>query len=135
MGHEIAHAARRHSTQQMTKLYGLDVLRQIITGKSDPGLIEQVALGLASLKFSRAHESEADEYSVIYLCPTDYKADGAAGFFTKIEGHGGTPPEFLSTHPSPGNRIRDIEKKAEELGCQGNKTFQSEYQRIKKLLD
>lgn len=135
MGHEIAHAARRHSTQQMTKLYGLDAIRQIITGKSDPGLIEQIALGLASLRFSREHESEADEYSVIYLCPTDYKADGAAAFFKKIKGKGGTPPEFLSTHPDPGNRVVAIEKKATELACKGNKTYQSEYQRIKQLLD
>ncbi len=135
MGHEIAHAARRHSTQQMTKIYGLEVLRQIITGKSEPGLIEQIALSLASLKFSRTHESEADEYSVIYLCPTDYKADGAAAFFRKIEGKGGTPPEFLSTHPNPGNRVEHIEKKATELGCQGKQTYRSEYERFKQLLN
>jgi predicted Zn-dependent protease len=134
MGHEIAHAALRHSTQQMTKIYGLDALRQIITGKTDPGLMEQIALGLISLKFSRNHESQADEHSVIYLCGTDLNAAGAAGFFEKIKGKGGNPPEFLSTHPDPGNRVKNIQGKAQSLNCQGNNRNKSEYDRIKKLL-
>ncbi len=134
MGHEIAHAAQRHSTQQMTKLYGLDALTQIITGKSDPGLLSQIALSLLSMKFSRSHESEADDYSVIYLCGTSYNAAGAAGFFEKMQGQGGNPPEFLSTHPNPGNRINDIKKKAQEMACQGNSTNKTEYAKIKKLL-
>ncbi|TAK44550.1 MAG: peptidase M48 [Saprospiraceae bacterium] len=134
MGHEIAHAALRHSTQQMTSLYGLDAIRQIITGKTDPGVLEQIALGLASLKFSRKHEAQADEYSVIYLCGTNYNAAGSAGFFKKIEGKEGTPPEFLSTHPDPGNRIKSIEKKAQELACSGNETNKSQYAHIKSLL-
>ncbi|MFQ5447767.1 MAG: M48 family metallopeptidase [Saprospiraceae bacterium] len=134
MGHEIAHAALRHSTQQMTTLYGLDAVRQIITGKTDPGMAEQIALSLASLKFSRKHEAQADEYSVIYLCGTNYNAAGAAGFFKKIESKDGTPPEFLSTHPDPGNRIKNIEKKKQELSCSGNATNKSQYKHIKSLL-
>lgn len=134
MGHEIAHAAQRHSTQQMTKLYGLDALRQIVTGKQDPGLVEQLALSLASLKFSRKHEAEADEQSVLYLCNSSLNAAGAAGFFEKITGKGGTPPEFLSTHPDPGNRVKDIKAKAQSLGCKGNKTNKTEYEKMKKLL-
>lgn len=133
MGHEIAHAAKRHSTQQMTKVYGLQMLISVVTGQSDPGAIQQMALGLASLKFGRNHESEADEYSVIYLCGTDYNASGAAGFFRKMEGEARTP-EFLSTHPNPGNRVEDIDNKSKELGCRGRNTNQSEYDRIKALL-
>lgn len=133
MGHEIAHAALRHSTRQMTQIYGISALVSIATGKAEPGLIEQVALGLMSLKFSRNHEVEADNHSVHYLCPTNYKADGAAAFFRKIEGQP-TPPEFLSTHPNPGNRIQNIEKLAQEKNCRGTQDYRSEYQRIKALL-
>ncbi len=133
MGHEIAHAAKRHSTQQMTKIYGLQMLLGVVTGKSDPGAIEQIALGLANLKFGRGHESEADEYSVIYLCGTDYNANGAAGFFRKMEGEG-RPPEFLSTHPNPGNRVQEIDNKAQALGCRGSNDYRSEYARMKALL-
>ncbi len=134
MGHEIAHAALRHSTQQMTKLYGIDALLSIVTGKQDPGMVEQLAIGLASLKFSRSHEADADEQSVIYLCSSSLNAAGAAGFFEKIKGKGGNPPEFLSTHPDPGNRIKDIKAKAQSLGCKGTKTNKAEYDKIKKLL-
>lgn len=133
MGHEIAHAALRHSTRQMTQTYGLTTLASIATGKADPGMIEQVALGLASLRFSRSHETEADLHSAKYLCGTDYHADGAAGFFRKMEGKAGTP-EFLSTHPNPGNRVEKIEAKAKELNCKGDKSYKTEYERIKKLL-
>jgi predicted Zn-dependent protease len=135
MGHEIAHADKRHSTNQMTKIYGIDAVRYILTGNQDPGMLEQIALGLASLKFSRNHEEEADEYSVRYLCPTEYKADGAAGFFIKLNSKGGSsPPEFLSTHPDPGNRVVAIRGRAQILGCKGDNSNTSEYNRIKKLL-
>jgi beta-barrel assembly-enhancing protease len=134
MGHEIAHAAQRHSTQQMTKLYGLDALRQLVLGNKDPGLVEQLALGLASLKFSRKHESEADDFSVQYLCASNLNAAGAAGFFKKIKDKSGTPPEFLSTHPDPGNRVKDIESKAVTMSCRGDDTNKAAYDKIKRLL-
>ncbi len=133
LGHEIAHAALRHSTRQLTKLYGLEILRQLVTGHTDPTLIEQVALSLAVLKFSRSHEAQADEYSVIYLCPTEYNAAGAAGFFKKMEGRA-SPPEFLSTHPNPGNRVQHIQAKAQELGCRGSSTNEQAYTRFKYML-
>ncbi len=134
MGHEIAHAALRHSTSQMTKTYGLTALVSIVTGNANPGVLEQVALGLVSLKFGRGAETAADEHSVIYLCETSYNAAGAAGFFRKMEGKGGNPPEFLSTHPNPGNRVQKIDAKAKELGCKGSATNKAEYDRIKRSL-
>ena len=134
MGHEIAHSAQRHSTRQMTKAYGASALVSIVTGKSDPGQLEQIALAILNLRFSRNHETEADTYSVNYLCGTTYKADGAAGFFQKLEGQSASVPEFLSTHPNPGNRVENIQRKAKELGCSGNATNTSEYARIKSLL-
>jgi len=138
MGHEIAHAALRHSTKQMSKIYGLDAIRQMATGNAQAGVLGQYALGLVSLKFSRKHEAQADEYSVIYLCETGKYAAGAAGFFRKIKaassGSGQSQPQFLSTHPDPGNRIEAIEKKAKELGCQGQEHNKAKYERIKKLL-
>jgi predicted Zn-dependent protease len=133
MGHEIAHAAMRHSTRQLTKLYGLQMLLQIATGKSEPGMIEQIALGLVSLKFSRNHETEADENSVLYMCGTVHNAAGAAGFFEKMEGQP-TPPQFLSTHPDPGNRVVNIKSRKNEMGCRGSVTNENKYNQMKALL-
>src|SRR5690554_3942097 len=74
LAHEIGHADLRHSTRQMTKLYGVDVLLSIVAG--DHKLIKDLTANIIGLKFSRTHETEADEASVTYLCPTDYAAAG-----------------------------------------------------------
>jgi predicted Zn-dependent protease len=134
MSHEIAHADLRHSTRQMTKLYGVNMLMNVVLG-TDQESIKQITSQLIGLKFSRTHETEADAGSVNYLCPTPYNAAGGAGFFEKIvaDGGGGTP-EFLSTHPSPDNRIEHFNAKKIELGCIGTQTYQTEYDRIKKLI-
>ena len=133
MGHEIAHSAMRHSTRQMTKAYGVTTLLSVVTGKADPGMMEQIALSLVNLKFSRSHETESDEYSVVYLCNSGYDAAGAAGFFQKLEGSS-APPEFLSTHPNSGNRVVNIQGKADAMSCAPSNTGTSRHQQIKNLL-
>ncbi|MFT5683425.1 MAG: putative Zn-dependent protease [Myxococcota bacterium] len=127
MGHEIAHADQRHSTQQLTKAYGISSLLGLVLGE-DPGLLAELAAGLVSLNFSRADESESDDYSVEYLCQTEWAADGAAGFFEKLEG--GKIPEFLSTHPSSDTRVEDITTYAEELGCSTELSKSADYQAV-----
>lgn len=135
MGHEIAHADRRHSAGQMMKQYGAVALLQILTG-GDPGLLSQLAVNLLSLKFSRDDETEADDYSVRYLYPTSYDPRGAKFFFEKISSGGGASiPEFLSTHPNPDNRVENISKMWECLGARSDgQTFDSRYQDFKNSL-
>jgi predicted Zn-dependent protease len=121
LAHEIAHADQRHSTQSMTTQYGIQTLLDVVLGKNQGALV-QIASGLASLKFSRTHEADADAHSVMYLSGTQsyYACNGAAGFFQKLcsspQGCNGGPA-FLSTHPDPGDRITSINSKATELGC------------------
>jgi len=118
MGHELAHADRRHATNQMIKNSGVQLLLEIALGENG-GAVAQVAQGLVGLSFSRKDETDADEWSVEYLCNTQYQSNGAAGFFEKLvdNGQAGGTPEFLSTHPSPDNRVEDINAHANELGC------------------
>lgn len=126
LGHEIAHADMRHSTRQMTTMYGVQTLLDVLAGNRES--IKTLTAGLLSLKFSRNHETEADERSVHYLCPTDYNADGGAGFFQKIQNEGGAnTPQFLSTHPNPDNRIENYHNQKATKGCTGNKTYTTEY--------
>ena len=143
LGHEIAHADKRHSMQQMVDLYGVQLLAGLATSATTRGksagtqqtaeTIAQVATALVGLKFSRNHETEADNMSVAYLCGTEYNSDGAAGFFKKI-GSAGSPPEFLSTHPNPTNRVENIEAQAAARSCNGHMSNQAQYARIKSLL-
>jgi predicted Zn-dependent protease len=120
MGHEIGHADGRHSSKQMQKQYGVATLLQIVTG-GDPGALAQLAGNLLSLSFSRSDETDADNRSVQYLCPTDFEADGAANFFQKLIDAGAqNPPQFLSTHPNPDNRVQNIEEQAAAVSCGTN---------------
>lgn len=117
MGHEIAHADRRHSTTNLTKQYGVAILLSIALGKQ-PGQLGQILQGIVGMKFSRGTESDADAQSVVYLSKTNYSCTGTAGFFEKMMAQGGQqPPQWLSTHPSHENRVNDIKAKAQEIGC------------------
>lgn len=133
LAHEIGHADLRHSTRQMTQIYGVQTLLDIVAG--DYKMVKNLTTSIIGLKFSRNHETEADGASVKYLCPTKYDAAGGAKFFEKIEADGGsTPPEFLSTHPSPSDRIEHFYNEKTALGCQGTGTFDSRYQQLKRAL-
>jgi predicted Zn-dependent protease len=110
----------------MTSQYGLQFLMDALAG--DLAALKQITGSLIGLKFSRSHESEADKRSVLYLCSLEYNADAGAGFFEKIQALGGAKqPEFLSTHPDPGNRITDFKNTKTTMGCSGTKDFKKEY--------
>ena len=115
LGHEIAHAELRHSTQRMTKQYGVSTLLSILLG-DDSTSIQSIAAnmlsGLALLKNSRDDEYEADEYSLRYLRSTSWYPAASTYFFDKIkkDESGGTLAELLSTHPFSEDRITAINK-------------------------
>lgn len=74
IGHEIAHAERRHVTQRLTAYYGVSMMLGFILG-GNPSLLAEIAanlfVGLAFLKNSRDDETEADYYSIQYLKSTN----------------------------------------------------------------
>lgn len=112
LAHEMAHCARRHSTNQMTKVYGLQLLLSIVLGENPTqvaAIAGELANGLAKLAFSRKHEHEADEYAVKYISNGTGGHDPRAmgDFFAilqKLEGNAARQPVFLSTHPTPEDR-------------------------------
>jgi predicted Zn-dependent protease len=107
----------------------------MVLGKNQ-GALTQLAQGLLGLRYSREHEKEADFFSVEYLCSTKYRSDGAADFFKKMLGQqqGGKVPAFLSTHPSPQNRVAEITKKAKSGGCNMNNFADARYAHLKGLM-
>lgn len=136
MGHEMSHADHRHSTQQMTKAYGLQILLSVVLGEN-PALLAQMAAdlaaGVAFLAFSRSDEYESDEYAVKYLYETTYDARAVGGFFEKIDGSS-QPIEFLSTHPNPGNRVEKINEIWLDLGGKVGEEYADRYQQFKNTL-
>ncbi len=136
MGHEIAHADNRHSSSQMLNQYGLGVLLQILSG-GDNNTLTKMGASLIGLKNSRDHETEADKFSVIFLYPTDYDAEGAKYFFEKLLAEGTTSSkaeEFFSTHPNPDNRVANITAVATTQGTKKGEKFIDRYAQFKALL-
>lgn len=136
MAHEMAHSDLRHSTNQLTKAYGVQILLSILLGQSSGQLTEiiaSLAYGLGTLAFSRDHEYQADEYSVKFLYATSYDARGVADFFIKLD-DAPRPPEFLSTHPSPENRIEKINEVWQSLGGKEGNVYTESYNAFKASL-
>ena len=138
LGHEIAHADLRHTSRNLQKQYGISILLGVALGQDPNAIAEiagQIAGTVAGLKFSREYESESDDKSVEYLANTQYACNGAAFFFESLLSENqATPPEFLSTHPSPENRVADINAKASADGCDVTLTANAGYEAFKAML-
>lgn len=137
LAHEIAHADRRHSVRALQRQVGLQLLLDFALG-TNQGAAVQVLSALGQLRYSRDAEEEADKFSVQYLSnpQSPYECDGAAGFFEKLQTQGGgsSVPEFLSTHPSPENRIQDIQEYAASINCDTSPCTSCSYQQFKNML-
>ncbi len=147
VGHEIAHAERRHVTQRLTAYYGVSMLLGFILG-GNPSMLAEIAanlfVGLAFLKNSRDDETEADYYSIQYLKSTKWYPGGITFFFDKIKEEqrkNGTTPggldRMLSTHPLPNDRISFVNKELGKMNPKPDPTkglFTDEYQVMKQKL-
>ena len=135
MSHEIAHAIAEHGnermSQQLTAQMGGMALSVALREK--PQATQQIAntaFGLGAqygvlLPFGRTQESEADELGLYFLAMAGYKPEEAVPFWKRMAAQGGQrPPEFLSTHPAPETRIRNIEKIIPKA-----KKFQGKYEK------
>lgn len=125
MGHEIAHAVARHSSERMSQQMAAQGLGGVVSASAgqSPTLTQNVflqAVGLGSqlgmLKYGRSQESEADRLGLIFMAMAGYNPDTAVGFWQRMAArdNGASPPEFLSTHPSNDTRIAEIQKQLPE---------------------
>ena len=136
MAHEMAHIACRHSTKQLTKAYGVDLMLSMLLGKNQNQWVQiasELTSGLLALQFSRDDEYEADKYAVKYTYPTDWDARGIGNFFEKMESHSSIPA-FLSTHPSDEQRAKKINKEWTKLGGKQGNNFTEDYNLFKSSL-
>ena len=121
MGHEIAHAVAKHSVErasrgvllntgtQLIDIFSGGVLSQVnrATGMNTVGLLSQ--LGIMN-PFNRKQESEADYLGLVFSSLSGYDIREAAKIWERMQASnkGKKTSEFLSTHPSPENRIKKI---------------------------
>jgi len=128
MGHEVAHAVAKHSIERASRATLLNTGTQLIdifsggklsqvnrtTGMNTVGLLSQ--LGIMN-PFTRKQESEADYLGMIFSSLSGYDIRETVKIWERMKklNKGKEPPEFMSTHPSSDNRIRDLNEKMNEV--------------------
>ena len=120
LGHEAAHAIARHGgervSQQLVVQTGLAATQAALANR-DPATVTAVTALLGAgasvgvlLPYSRAQESEADHLGLVYMAKAGYHPSAARDLWVRMAAAGGSrQPEFLSTHPVPETRIKQIE--------------------------
>lgn len=123
MGHEVAHAFAQHGGRRMAEQgiasVGLGAIQAVFGGEgaSDGAKLAVAALGVGyqvgvQLPFSRGDEAAADHIGLMLMAEAGYDPREAPRFWQRMQEAtgGGGPPEFLSTHPNPENRIKNLEE-------------------------
>jgi beta-barrel assembly-enhancing protease len=125
MAHELSHVALRHGTAQASKAQlaqgAAGIFGGLFGGTAGGAILTQgVALGAGGilLHYSRTDETQADVLGTQALYDTGYDPRAMAQFFEKLEGEtkGKNPPQFLSDHPNPGNRVERVDEEIDKLG-------------------
>lgn len=130
MAHEISHIALRHATAQATKqssaktmlgTIGLILGGAILGGQTGAQLGGLIAQGWQT-KYSREYETQADMLGARIMADAGYDPRDLANMFRTIAGErrGGGAPEWLSSHPDPGNRYDKINREAQYLRVSQN---------------
>ena len=115
MGHEVAHALLEHARERIAKSTGTSLglrLGAALLGLGNLGdMAAQGLANLASLKFGRDDESEADALGLILAARAGYDPRSGVTLWQKMSVHGAgrAPPEWLSTHPAGDARIKEIQ--------------------------
>ena len=123
MGHEIAHAVAKHSVERASRGVLIQTGTSIIdiatggklstinrsTGMNTVGLLSQIGI---MNPFNRKQESEADYLGLIFSSLSGFDIRETVKVWERMQeaNKGKLPPEFLSTHPSPTNRIKKIDE-------------------------
>jgi predicted Zn-dependent protease len=128
MGHEIAHAVAKHSVERASRGILLNTSTQLIdifsggklsqvnrvTGMNTVGLLSQIGL---MNPFTRTQESEADYLGMIFSSLSGHDIRETVKLWERMKelNKGKEPPEFMSTHPSSDNRIKNLNNWMNEI--------------------
>lgn len=113
MAHEVGHVLARHSNERasQTALRNIGIAAAQQAGVSD-GTLRLIDFGANLgffLPFNRTQESEADEIGILLMARAGFDPQESINLWDNMAAAGGArPPEFMSTHPSPGTRQTDL---------------------------
>lgn len=121
LGHEVGHVTGRHAAERYSREAATQTALQV-AGSQMNSQLAMAALGLGaqvglSLPFSREQEAEADIIGLQYMQRAGYDPRQSIPFWQSMQAGGGSrPPEFLSTHPDPDNRIERLRSYINQQG-------------------
>lgn len=127
LGHEIGHVIERHGAEHLAKAQLTQgLVGAVAVGATDPdspvgaqqaALIASVVGQMINLRYGREDELESDEWGVILMLKSGYdpRAQIRVMEILRDAASRGSQPEFLSTHPDPGNRIERIRAIIDQL--------------------
>jgi predicted Zn-dependent protease len=142
LAHEISHVALRHATNQASKANLIQipaVLAGSVIGEGSVlAQLGQLGLGLGVnsvlLKYSRDAETEADALGARIMAGAGYDPMEMARFFQKLEQEGGArAPQFLSSHPNPGNRMQAVQAEIQTFPQRQYSAGNTQFPRMKQL--
>jgi predicted Zn-dependent protease len=124
LGHEIGHVTARHSVEQLSRAQLAQLGLGVVAGVSET--FRQIAglassgVGILFLKFGRDDENQSDTLGLRYMTRAGYDPHEMPKVFATLDRVGEAQglratPQWLSTHPNPGNRIANIEARIERL--------------------
>lgn len=121
MGHEISHALAHHTAEKMSRAMAINAGVAAVGAAADSDGLALTGAALAAklaldLPNSRTAEREADRIGIELATRAGYAPEAAVSLWEKMaEAGGGGPPQFLSTHPSPGNRQETLSNLAPKM--------------------
>lgn len=127
LGHEIGHVIHRHSAEHMAKsgLMG-GIVNGVMMGSGNMGAtqITQYVTQMLNMKYGRDDELESDKYGLRYMYQSGYKPEALIRVMEVLAASSGgrKQNEFMSTHPSPENRIQKIKEEIAKLSTTTNKS-------------
>ena len=124
LGHEIGHVDANHGNERVSQNIlvsgGLNIAQIALAMKgNENGQLIMAGLGLGAqfgilLPYSRKHESEADLIGLKYMARAGFDPRGSVRLWEKMAKAASQGPEFVSTHPNPSTRIRDLNAQMSE---------------------
>lgn len=116
LGHELGHFAHRDHLRGLGRALLMQIVFAMFIG--DTGWLQSIAASsveaITRSQFSQSQEQEADEYGLTLLQKTYGQVAGATDFFARISQQKGTAKAFLSTHPAPAKRVKQLERLIKE---------------------
>ena len=143
LAHEITHVALRHGTNQASRANLIQLPAMLASAALGSGSmlaqLGQLGIGLGAnsvlLKFSRTAETQADLLGVQIAAQAGYNPIEMARFFQKLEADGGARgPQFFSSHPNPGNRMKAIQDEIRHLPQRNFNTDTGQLARMKAIV-